>query len=284
MFAELDPRIREFYRRSLRLIIGSGIPFLIGGAYALARYTGVVRHTKDLDLFVRPADVDRTLARFAEAGYDTERSFPHWLAKVYDGDAFVDVIYRSGNGLAEVDGGWFDHAVDDDVLGEPVRLCPAEEMLWSKGFVMERERFDGADVAHLLRARADRLDWDRLLDRFGPHWRVLLGHLILFGYIYPDERSRVPGRVLDDLLARLAAEREEDRRHEQTRDGAPGGGLVCQGTFLSREQYLVDLNEWGYRDPRVGPRGKMTPDDVAQWTDAIATSQSEPHPVGPPGT
>jgi hypothetical protein len=61
------------------------------------------------------------------------------------------------------------------VMGQPVRLCPAEETIWSKAFVMERERYDGADIAHLLRARAEMLDWRRLTRRFGRHWRVLFG-------------------------------------------------------------------------------------------------------------
>jgi hypothetical protein len=58
-----------------------------------------------------------------------------------------------------------------------------EETIWSKAFVMERERYDGADIAHLLRASAERLDWHRLLERFDAHWPVLLSHLILFGFI-----------------------------------------------------------------------------------------------------
>ena len=64
------------------------------------------------------------------------------------------------------------------VLDVPVRLIPAEEMIWSKAFVMERERYDGADVAHILRACAETLDWPRLLQRFDGHWRVLLQHLV----------------------------------------------------------------------------------------------------------
>lgn len=43
-------------------------------------------------------------------------------------------------------------AAAGDVLGIPVQLCPPEEMLWSKSYVMERERYDGAEVMHLLRA------------------------------------------------------------------------------------------------------------------------------------
>ena len=31
------------------------MPFLVGGAYAFARYTGIERHTKDFDVFVRAA-------------------------------------------------------------------------------------------------------------------------------------------------------------------------------------------------------------------------------------
>jgi len=48
---------------------------------------------------------------------------------------------------------------------------------------MERERYDGADIAHILRARAADLDWERLLERFAGHWHVLLSHLILFEYL-----------------------------------------------------------------------------------------------------
>ena len=33
----------------------SGVPFLVGGAYALAKHAGIERHTKDLDIFVRRA-------------------------------------------------------------------------------------------------------------------------------------------------------------------------------------------------------------------------------------
>src|SRR4051794_32417758 len=184
MHVELDPKTRDFYCYALGTMKESGIPFLVGGAYALARYTGIERHTKDLDLFIRPDDLERVLALFASGGDRTERTHPHWLGKVYHDDAFIDLIYRSGNALAEVDDEWFAHAVPDEVLGIPIGLTPPEEIIQTKMFVMERERFDGADVAHMLRAHGSSLDWPRLLRRMGPHWRVLLGHLILFGYIY----------------------------------------------------------------------------------------------------
>jgi hypothetical protein len=238
----------------------SAIPYLVGGAYAFERYTGIARHTKDFDIFVRPADRDRTLAVLARAGFSTQIAFPHWLGKAYDGDEFIDVIYSSGNGIAEVDDGWFEHAVDGEVLDVEVQLCPAEEMIWQKAFIMERERYDGADVAHLLRARGPMLDWGRLLDRFGDHWRVLFSHLVLLGFIYPNEPSPIPDTVMLGLIRRL-------KQELGNRSGTPA---VCQGTLLSRAQYLVDLDGWGYEDGRLPPHGTMTPEQRQRWTAAIA--------------
>ena len=163
-----------------------------------------------------------------------------------------------------VDEEWFAHASDGVILGVPVKLCPAEEMIWSKGYVQERERFDGADIAHLIRGRGPTLDWERLLKRFGEHWRVLFGHLIIFGFVYPAERGKIPGWLLEDLSDRLADEIK----------GPLPPGQVCFGTLLSREQYLPDIGRWGYHDARLKPIGPMSPEEVAHWTAAIADART----------
>lgn len=59
---DLSIETQAFYRKAIRILNQADVPFLVGGAYALAKYTGVVRHTKDLDVFVRAADVGRTLS------------------------------------------------------------------------------------------------------------------------------------------------------------------------------------------------------------------------------
>jgi hypothetical protein len=263
----LDPASRDVYRRVMGRLQGEGIPFLVGGAYAFERYTGIARHTKDFDLFLHPRDVDRAQAVLAADGCATDVPFPHWLAKVQRGEDVVDLIYSSGNGVALVDDDWFRHGVDETVLDVPVRLIPAEEMIWSKAFIMERERYDGGDVAHILRACADTLDWPRLLWRFDGNWRVLFQHLVIFGFIYPCERARVPAAVMRELAGRL------DR--ELTR---PGPGRMCQGTLISRAQYLVDVEHWGYSDPRLAPHGNITSAERERWTAGIA----DDGPGGPP--
>jgi hypothetical protein len=261
----LDPTAADCYRRAMAALGDAGVPFLVGGAYALARYTGIQRHTKDFDVFLRRRDLDRALAALEALGLQVERPFPHWLAKAYEGDLFVDLIYSSGNGVAEVDDLWFEHAERGEVLGLPALLCPPEEMIWSKSFIMERERYDGGDVAHLLRSRGPALDWDRLLRRFtGPESRVLLGHLILFGYIYPGERRSVPQWVMDELFARLAADA-----------AAPAPERLCRGPILSRSQYLVDVEERGYRDARRRPLGRMSDEELAGWTRAAREEEAK---------
>jgi len=243
----------------------SGIPFLLGGGHALRHYAADVRATADLDVFVRRRNADALLEALAAAGLETDRTYPHWLGKAWIGGDCIDIIYSSGNGVAEVDDEWFAHGAPAVVCGIAVRLSAPEEMIWSKAFVMERERYDGADISHLILACHDRLDWRRLLARFGPHWRVLLSHLTLFGFIYPGERHRVPRDVMLELSRRLD---EETHR-------PPPDQRVCRGTLLSREQYLVDVSGWGFADGRLGPRGTMTPEDVAHWTAAALSDGTE---------
>ena len=258
-----DQQALDFYRDALQTLAGADVPFLVGGAYAFHRYAQIPRYTKDLDIFMLARDVDRGLEVLNARGYDAKLLFPHWLGKVSSGDAFMDVIFNSGNGVVPVDDEWFERAPQAEVLGLTMLLCPVEEMIWSKSFVIERERTDAADVAHLIRHCAGWLDWQRLVRRYGANWRVLLAHLVLFGFIYPDERARIPEGVMRDLMGRLERELTEN-----------GTERVCNGTLLSREQYLVDVEKWGYEDARLFPRGSMTPDDIAVWTAAIEDAKS----------
>jgi hypothetical protein len=249
---------RQFYRDAMQALNRAKVPFLVGGAFAFIHQAGIDKSTKDLDLFARPGDVQRLLEACAAAGYETELVFSHWLAKIRSAEGFIDVIFSSGNGIATVDDGWFEHAKDREVLNVQVKIAPVEETLWSKAFVMERERFDGADVSHLILALGNRLDWQRMLVRFGPHWRVLLAHLILFGFIYPSARTRVPQWVMEELLGRVQAELAS----------GDGADPICNGTLLSWSQYLGDVLGGTFRDARIRPYGTMSAEEVARWTSA----------------
>ncbi len=236
----LSPQAQKFYHTALGYLLDVGVPFLVGGAYAFRHYTGISRHTKDFDIFTRASDSARILEILAAHGYHTEVTSPYWLSKAYCDKHFIDVIYSSANGVAPVDDLWFERAQTAEILGYTLKLVPPEEMIWQKAFIMERERFDGADVAHLLLKQGAQLDWHHLLDRFGDNWRVLLSHLILFEFIYPDTREAIPCWVMRDLLQRA-------RTHNS---GSSHDELLCNGTLLSGEQYAIDVERWGFANVR----------------------------------
>jgi hypothetical protein len=235
--ANLDPQAVAFYRHVIALLRGARVTFLVGGSWAFTAHTGIEGHTKDLDLFLRPGDIDRALETLAAGGYETELTSPVWIGKVLHGDDLVDLIFSAGNGVSIVDDAWFRHARRAMVLGHRLPLVPREEMIWSKAFLMERNRFDGADVLHLLRSARGAIDGERLLKRFGLHWRVLLAHIVLFDYVYPADRAFIPAPLRAELLSRAAAEAHGDSA--QARDGV----ALCFGTFLSRHAYSADLDE-----------------------------------------
>ncbi len=259
----MGPPAREaetyfFYRQVIGILNRNFVPYLLGGGFAFEFYTHIGRSIKDMDIFVSRKSVEGAFKVLAEAGFRTELTFPHWLGKVFHDDITIDAIFSSGNGLCEVDDVWFEHATPGQVFGFPIKFCPVEEMIWSKAFIMERERYDGGDIAHLILKCGHRLDWNHLVNRFGAHWRVLLSHIVLFGYIYPSERLLVPPNILRSLLSRFDQEVQTPSTAKQP----------CQGPLLSRSQFRVDVEKLGYKDPRLPPEGKMSEQDTALWTDA----------------
>jgi hypothetical protein len=68
---------------------------------------------------------------------------------------------------------------------------------------------------------------------------------------------------MDDLIARV----QSDKR-------TAVANRICNGTLLSRKQYLLDIRERGFRDARLQPRVHMNAKDIAHWTRAIAKEES----------
>jgi hypothetical protein len=261
---EPEPAAQAFYRGVLMALREQDVPFVVGGGFAFSHYTDVHRYKKDLDVFVRPDDIEWALAVLADAGYRSQLIAPHWLGKAFCDDSFVDLVFSSGNGVAIVDNEWIENAEGASVLDVPCLLSPVEEMIWSKAFVQERERFDGADITHLIRARGDRLDWERLFRRFDPHWHVLFSHLVSFRFVYPSHRGLIPRWVMRGLMGRMQHELESDVPEER----------VCRGTLLSCKQYLVDVERWGYLDGRLEEGVQMTAADIALLTNSVRAEEA----------
>ncbi len=236
----LAPSVQASYRDGLAALVDARVPFLVGGGFGLAVYLPFWRATKDLDVFVRPRSVHDALAALARAGFDIEMTDPTWLAKGRREPAMVDVIFCSYNGLFRVDDYWFERARTASLFGVPVRVVAPEEMILSKCFVAARDRFDGADIAWLIRNHGGDLDWERIERLMADNWQVLLWQLVHCTYTFPSTRRVVPKALLGRLLGRFTREMV-----------APldGEARTCRGPMLDPLTYLPALGD-ASDDPR----------------------------------
>jgi hypothetical protein len=232
---------REVYRRALEAVNTASVPYVVAGAYAIYEHTGIYRKTKDLDLFFEPGSIIAAAAALRNAGFVTRLEDPHWLAKAVMGDYFVDLIYGMGNGVETIDEDWMRYSRRGVLAATPVRIAPAEELIWHRLFINERHRHDMSDVVHLILCLGETLDWARLVKRTGEHWPLLLAQLMMFHYVYPGRRANVPEWVLDDLL---------QRAHDERKSSGPVDRDVTRGPLVSRFSFEIDLREWGFSDPR----------------------------------
>lgn len=244
------PRAEEFYTEVVGLLAQSDIPFLLSGTYALSCYTGISRPTKDVDVFATAGDSLKILAHFKAQGFEVEIVDERWLARITRGELFVDVIFNMPTASTHVTDDWFENAPHAQLFGTKVKLVPPTEFVWSKMFVQDRYRYDGADVAHMLLKKHEEIDWHRLLSHMELHWELLLIHLLNFRFIYPSERDIVPSWLMDELLERLRVQSSIP----------PPSMKVCRGRIFSPRDYLPDVIEWGFSEP-VGNLEEQYPDE-----------------------
>jgi hypothetical protein len=233
---------RAVYKRALEALNAAQVPYVVAGAYAIYEHTGIYRKTKDLDLFFEPHAVVDAARALRDAGFVMRLEDSHWLAKATAGEYFVDLIYGMGNGVALIDPDWIRHSRPGVLAATPVRIAPAEELLWHRLFIGERHRHDMADILHLILCVGDVLDWERLVQRTGEHWPLLLAQLLAFSYVYPGYRANVAAWVYEQLLERARAD---------TARGDSEEADFTRGPLISRFSFTIDVREWGFSDPGV---------------------------------
>jgi hypothetical protein len=229
---------QAFYKEALELLKETGTNFMLGGAFAMFQYTGIYRDTKDLDVFCKANEFPIILKHFANKGYRTELTDVRWLAKVFKGEYFIDIIFDTVNNICRVDDTWYEHAGECLFCEVPIKMLPAEELIWCKLYVQNRERYDGADINHILLKQGKNLDWKRLLFRMEPHWHLLLMQLLSFQFCYPSEyQDIIPKWLFDELM----------RRAYEQYDLPPSQEKVCRGPVIDQTQYEIDIKEWNYK-------------------------------------
>ena len=234
---EFPPEQVRLFHDVLQHLVDRKVPFVVSGAFALQEHTGIFRDTKDLDLFCTAETAGRALAFLKQQGFEIELTDPVWLGKAWQGEFFVDFITGMSNGVIRVDDSWIARAFPEKVLGVPSRVLAPEELIASKVFVDFRERFDGADIVHVIFATKGKLDWQRLLTLLDGHTEILLWHLVLFHYVYPAHAHYVPHAVWDELIENFTRDLSEPDKRARFR-----------GSLLDERMFAIDVKEWGLPD------------------------------------
>jgi nucleotidyltransferase DUF2204 len=230
----LTPPQEALYREVLQVMEERRIPYAVSGAFALREYTGISRMTKDLDLFLTAEDSARALYYLRRQGFQCEVCDPVWLAKAHRDGYFVDLITGMSNAVLVVEPSWIERARPANIVGIKTRVLAPEELLASKLFVTRRERFDGADIAHVIYGTRGKIEWNRVMGLVGEHWEMLLWALLFFRYAYPAQTNFVPASLWQELLGRLSS---DIAKHQPQ---AP-----FRGSLVDDNMFAIDLKEWG---------------------------------------
>jgi hypothetical protein len=213
------------------------MPYAVSGAFSLRQHTGICRYTKDLDLFLTARNSKAALSCLHEAGMECEVTDEVWLSKAWRDGYFVDLISGMSNGIITVEDSWIARARPAVVFGVETRVLAPEELVASKIFVAKRERFDGADIAHVIYGTYGSFDWDREMEIVGEHWEMLLWSLVLFRYVYPAQSHYVPSEIWCELVTRFT--REIQNRDPQA---------LFRGSLIDEYMFAIDVDEWEQPD------------------------------------
>jgi hypothetical protein len=261
---DFPPEQRALFCEVLQHLNRAKIPYVVSGAFALQQHTGIWRNTKDLDLFLTSEAVPEALRHLQEQGFETEIRDPVWLAKAHRDGYFVDLITGMSNAVITVDQSWIDRSSPCVVLGIPTRVLAAEELIASKLFVNFRERFDGADIVHIIYGTRGNIDWQRVLQLVGDHWELLLWELMLFHYVYPSKQELVPRAIWDDLLSRF---------RRQLDSGS--ANLPFRGSLIDEKMFSIDMKEWGMENLLQEQREHRQPKIIEEAASAVRLVKAE---------
>ena len=214
------------YERAIGAIRKVKRPFLLAGAFGLAAYTGRWRNTKDIDFYVLPEDRQPLIDALTNAGfvdyYDKLPYVRHWIYRAWKDDCIVDIIWAMANQRAQVDEEWFERAPQIAVHGETLDVVPAEELLWCKLYVMQKDRCDWPDIVNLIHAAGSTLNWNHLMRRLGDDLPLLTGLLHVYGWLCPGSDLKLP-QTLRSVLPRSGQKNGtiEDQCHINWLDTRP---------------------------------------------------------------
>lgn len=203
-WSEVIPEAQwTLFRPVLEAANGGGPAFALGGGLAFSAYAGRKRNTKDMDLFVRPAERQHMIGMLTYLGFeDYYELMPYDRKWIYRGTKeghIVDIIWQMANYRTAVDDDWLTRGPTIMLYDQIVRLLAPEELMWSKLYVMQRERCDWPDLLNILHAVGPEMDWNHMLKCVGDDAPLLGGLLHVFGWLCPARACELPAWLWERL-------------------------------------------------------------------------------------
>ena len=234
-FERLPPAQLKFYEEVLDAATHTGEKFALGGAFAWAAYSGYLRNTKDIDLYVPESKKEIFIAAVKSVGavdyYDTLAYDRGWIFRSTKNEYIADLIWAMANYVRPIDDDYFRGDTMMTLLGREHVVIPAEELLMNKLYIMQRSRCDWFDVFNVLYGLEETLDFDRFIYKMGENKALLASALGVFCWLCPARTKLFPKSIWQMLGIR-----------EPKRDGPD--------IDLTRVRYL-DSRPWFI--PTLGP-------------------------------
>jgi hypothetical protein len=157
-FAEIEHALK----RAAAALRETDVPFLLGGSLASwARGGPETRH--DLDLMIKPEDVERALEALTKVGMRPEQPPEEWLAKVWDGATLIDLIYCP-KGLP-MDDDVIARGEELSVLGMEIRVMALEDVMATKLMALTEHSLRYEGLLQIARSLREQIDWDAVRAR-----------------------------------------------------------------------------------------------------------------------
>jgi len=219
----------QTYAEVLDRTAARGIPFALGGAFAVAALTGFWRDTKDLDIYVLPEHREAlkdVLTGLGFSDYYGVKPYDRWwIYRANRGETIVDLIWAMANHRAQIDDLWM-AGPEIELRGRRLKVLPAEAVLWDKLYIMQRERCDWPDVMNVLYWTATEVDWEYLLERMGNDRPLMAAALTIFRWLSPGRAAELPPWIWGWL-------------------GLPANGAETGGPkMISERAELLDRRPW----------------------------------------
>ena len=190
---------KEAYASALSALNERDVPYMLGGAFAVYHYSGWLRHTHDMDVYLTPDSVDDAIHALLSAGFtdigEQAEGDADWIYHAAKGPIIVDLIWRFANLVEYITPGWFNRASRGEFLGLPALFLPLEELIWIKSFVVNRHRCDWPDIFKIVQVQCSNIDWDRLVSLLSLDVLLLAAISDVFDWLRPDLRDCIPERA-----------------------------------------------------------------------------------------